>query len=86
MPSVSSLSAVKSASQNIATNFSYVLPKEYNVQVGQPLIVEAIIPDEKGGYQTKSDPDVIVENVFMPYFEDRMRVGQLTEWKPERVH
>ena len=84
MPSFSSLSAVKSASQNIATNLSQVLPKKYQVQVGQPLIEQAIIPDGKGGYQTKSDPDVIVDKVFMPYFEERMQVGQLKEWKLER--
>jgi len=80
------LSAVKSASQNIATNLSQVLPKEFQVQVGQPLIEQAIIPDGKGGYQTKSDPDVIVDKVFMPYFEDRMHVRELAEWKLERVH
>ncbi|KAF7507059.1 hypothetical protein GJ744_010987 [Endocarpon pusillum] len=86
MPSMASLSAVKSASQSIATNFSQVLPEKYQVQVGQPLIEQAIIPDGKGGYQTKSDPDVIVDKIFMPYFEDRMKVGQLKEWKLERVH
>lgn len=86
MPSVASLSAVKSASQNIATNFSKVLPKQFNVQVGQPLIEQAITPNGKGGYQTKSDPDVIVEKVFMPYFEDRLHVGELAEWKLERVY
>jgi hypothetical protein len=86
MPSYTSLSTVKSASQNLATNFSKVLPKEFNVQVGQPLIEDAIIPDGKGGYQTKSDPDVIVDKVFMPYFEDRLHVGQLTEWKSERLY
>ncbi len=86
MPLVASLSAVKSASQNIATNLSNVLPQEFNVQVGQSLIEEPIIPDGEGGYQTKSDPDLIVEKVFMPYFEDRMHVGQLAEWKLERVH
>jgi hypothetical protein len=86
MPSLASLSAVKSASQNIATSFSSILPREFNVQVGQPLIEQAIIPDGKGGYQTKSDPDVIVDKIFMPYFEDRMHVGELEEWKLERVH
>jgi hypothetical protein len=85
-PSYASLSAVKSASQNIATNLSRVLPQEFQVQVGQPLIEQAIIPDDKGGFQTKSDPDVIVDKVFMPYFEDRMHVGELAEWKFERVH
>ncbi len=86
MPSYASLAAVKSASQNIATNFSQVLPEKFQVQVGQPLIEQAIIPDGKGGYQTKSDPDVIVDRVFMPYFKDRMQVAQLTEWKLERVY
>jgi hypothetical protein len=86
MPSLASLSAVKSASQNIATSFSNILPREFNVQVGQPLIEQAIIPDGKGGYQTKSDPDVIVDKIFMPYFEDRMHVGELEEWNLERVH
>lgn len=86
MPSFSSLSTVKSASQNIATNFSQVLPEKFQVQVGQPLIEQAIIPDGEGGYQTKSDPDVIVDKVFMPYFEERMHFGQLKEWKLERVY
>lgn len=86
MPSFASLSAIKSASQNIATNLSLVLPKEYNVQVGQALIEQPIIPDGKGGYQTQSDPDVIVDKILMPYFEDRMQVGQLMEWKSERVY
>jgi hypothetical protein len=40
----------------------------------------------RAGPQTKSNLDVIVEKVFMPYLEVRMRVGQLTEWKLERVH
>lgn len=83
-PSLASLSAVKSASQNIATNFSTVLPKEFNVQVGQPLIQQAIIPKEGGGYQTKYDPELIVDEVFMPYFEDRMNVRE-ESWKPVRV-
>jgi len=84
-PSYASLSTVKSASQNLATNFAQVLPKEFNVQVGQPLVVQPIIPKEGGGYQTKSDPDAIVDTVFMPYFEDRMKIGKDTEWKAERV-
>jgi hypothetical protein len=63
-----------------------VLPKEFQVQVGQPLIEEAIIPDGKGGYRTKSDPDIIVEKIFMPYFEDRLNVRELAEWKLERVY
>ena len=83
-PSYASLSTVKSASQNLVTNFAQVLPKAYEVQVGQPLIEEPIIPKESGGYQTKSDPDVIVEKLFVPYFEDRMHVGRV-EWKSERI-
>jgi hypothetical protein len=34
----------------------------------------AYCSESGGGYQTKSDPDVIVDEVFMPYFEDRMNV------------
>lgn len=54
------------------------------MQVGQPLIVQPIIPKEGGGYQTKSDPEVIVNEIFMPYFEDRMNVRE-DSWKSERV-
>jgi len=50
------------------------LPKQFNMQVGQPLIVQPIIPKEGGGYQTKSDPEVVVDEIFMPYFADRMNV------------
>jgi hypothetical protein len=55
------------------------------VQVGQPLIEDPIIPKPEGGYATKSDPDVIVDKIFMPYFEDRMDVSHQSEWKDERV-
>lgn len=48
-------------------------------------MVQPIIPKEGGGYQTKSDPDAIVDTIFMPYFEDRMKIRKDTEWKAERV-
>jgi hypothetical protein len=54
------------------------------VQVGQPLIVQPIIPKEDGGYQTKPYPEVIVDEVFMPYIEDRVNVNE-DSWKSERV-
>jgi hypothetical protein len=54
------------------------------VQVGQPLIEQAIIPKEGGVYETKPDPELIVDEVFMSYFEDRMNVRE-ESWKPVRV-
>jgi hypothetical protein len=46
--------------------------------------VQSIIPKEGGGYETKSDPELIVEEAFMPYFEDRMHMRE-DLWKSERV-
>lgn len=87
MLSVASLSSVRAASNKIAINLSHILPKKYSGQVGQPLIVVSIIPEDRREYQTKSDPaEVIAEKILMPYFEDGRRVKQLTEWKPERVN
>lgn len=39
MPSYSSLSATKAASQNLTQQFSQVLTREYSILVGQPLVV-----------------------------------------------
>ena len=54
------------------------------MQVGQPLIGQAIIPNEGGGYENNADPELIVDEIFMPYFEDRMNV-QEESWKPVRL-
>jgi hypothetical protein len=54
------------------------------VQVGQPVIKQAIIPKEGGGYETEYDPELIVDEIFMPYFEDRMNVRE-ESWKPVRA-
>ena len=97
-----SLSAAKAASQAIAVMFSKVLPEKFGILVGTPLIVEPIIPKSGGGggvgaggaggagggYETKSDPDVIVQEIFRPYFEGRERFGNGRggqEWVVERV-
>ena len=54
------------------------------MQVGQPLIGQAIIPKEGGGYENNADPELIVDEIFMPYFEDRMNVRE-ESWKPVRL-
>lgn len=89
MPSYSSLSATKSASQNLTDQFSQVLPKEHNILVGQPLVVQPIIPKEGGGWLTKSDPEVIVKEIFQPFLEAREAIGEdgkgINEWVRDRV-
>lgn len=80
-----SLSAVKAASQSISKMFSQVLPEKYGIQVGMPLIVEPIIPKEGGGYVTKSDPDVIVKQIFKPFFDAREK-REYKDWVTERIH
>ena len=85
IPSYASLSTVKSASYNLSRNFAQVLPEQYHVQVGMPLIVEPIIPKPGGGYATKSVPDKIVEEIFMPFFNDRLNVHEGHPWISERV-
>ena len=47
-------------------------------------LVQSIIPKEGGSYEVRSDPELIVEVVFLPYFEDRMRMRE-NLWKLERV-
>lgn len=64
MPSYSSLSAAKSASQNLTDQFSQVLTNENNILVGQPFVVQPITPSQEGRWFTKSDPEVIVKEVF----------------------
>ncbi|GAM91182.1 hypothetical protein ANO11243_092290 [Dothideomycetidae sp. 11243] len=78
-----SLSAAKAASQCVGRMFAQTLPEKHGIRVGMPLIVEPIIPAEGGGYVTKSDPDVIVEKIFRPFFEARER--DLKEWTVERL-
>ncbi|KFY27867.1 hypothetical protein V493_03257 [Pseudogymnoascus sp. VKM F-4281 (FW-2241)] len=89
MPSYSSLSATKSASQNLVDQFSQVLPKEHGILVGQPLVVQPIIPTQEGGWLTKSDPDVIVKEVFQPFFEAREAIqvngDEIVGWIRDRV-
>ncbi|KFZ09195.1 hypothetical protein V501_05686 [Pseudogymnoascus sp. VKM F-4519 (FW-2642)] len=89
IPSYSSLSATKSASQNLTQQFSQVLTREYSILVGQPLVVHPIIPKEGGGWLTKSDPEVIVREIFQPFLEAREAVGEnddgIREWIRDRV-
>lgn len=75
---------MKSASYNLSGNFSQVLPEQYGVKVGIPIINGRIIPKEDGGYATKWVPDVIVEEIFMPFFEQRKADGA-GAWTRERV-
>lgn len=49
MPSYSSLSATKSASQDLTDQFSQVLTSGHNISVGQPLVVQPIIPKKGEG-------------------------------------
>ncbi|RDW59176.1 hypothetical protein BP5796_12100 [Coleophoma crateriformis] len=88
-PSYASLSAAKSASQNLARQFSMVLPEKYQILVGVPTIVEPIVPLEGGGWATKSIPEVIVDKIFRPFFEEREKIkhGELAveKWTLERV-
>jgi hypothetical protein len=58
-----------------------VFPEKYGVKVGIPYIVEPIIPDGKGGYLTKSVPDDIVREIFMPFVEAKDGDG---EWVRDR--
>ncbi|OBT94118.1 hypothetical protein VE01_07046 [Pseudogymnoascus verrucosus] len=89
MPSYSSLSAAKSASQNLTDQFSQVLTSEHNILVGQPLVVQPIIPNQEGGWLTKLDPEVIVKEVFLPFLEARESIGVNVEgikgWIRDRV-
>ncbi|KAF4553724.1 Short chain dehydrogenase-like protein 60 [Elsinoe fawcettii] len=78
---VSSLTAAKAASQAISRMFATEL-SEKGILVGMPLIVDPIAPKEGGGWQTKSDPDVIVKEIFVPFLEGR-KGGK--EWQVERV-
>lgn len=83
-PDYASLSCAKAAAQNISVMFSKVLPKEYGIKVGTPLIVEPIIPDgDTGKFVTKSNPDDIVENIFKPYFDDKTKGNE--HWTVERI-
>ncbi|OBT65297.1 hypothetical protein VE03_04604 [Pseudogymnoascus sp. 23342-1-I1] len=75
MSTYSSISATKSASQNLAAQFSQVLTSEHSILVGQPLVVQPIIPNQEGGWLTKSEPEVIVKEVFQPFFEAREAIG-----------
>lgn len=89
MPTYSSISATKSASQNLTAQFSQVLTTEHSILVGQPLVVQPIIPGQEGGWLTKSDPEVIVREVFQPFFEAREAIGANGEgfkgWIRDRV-
>lgn len=89
LPSYSSLSATKSASQNLTDQFSQVLTSEHSILVGQPLVVQPIIPNQEGGWLTKSDPEVIVKEIFQPFLEAREAIGPDGEgikgWIRDRV-
>ncbi|OBT71222.1 hypothetical protein VF21_09890 [Pseudogymnoascus sp. 05NY08] len=89
MPTYSSLSATKAASQNLTDQFSQVLTSEHSILVGQPLVVQPIIPNKEGGWLTKSDPEVIVKEVFQPFLEAREAMGVNGEgikgWIRDRV-
>lgn len=89
VPSYSSLSVAKAASQNLTDQFSQVLTSEHSILVGQPLVVQPIIPNQEGGWINKSDPEVIVKEVFQPFFEAREATGVNGEgikgWIRDRV-
>ncbi|KAF2225627.1 hypothetical protein BDZ85DRAFT_68943 [Elsinoe ampelina] len=78
---VASLTAAKAASQAVSRMFVDVLG-EKGILVGMPLVVEAIMPKEGGGWQTKSEPEVIVREIFRPFLEGRQG-GE--GWVVERV-
>ncbi|KFY39699.1 hypothetical protein V494_03876 [Pseudogymnoascus sp. VKM F-4513 (FW-928)] len=88
-PTYSSLSAAKAASQNLTDQFSQILTKEHRILVGQPLVVQPIIPSQEGGWLTKSDPEVIVKEIFRPFLERREAIGVdgngIHEWIRDRV-
>ena len=64
-------------------NLANVLPEKYQVKVGIPIIVDPIIPTSEG-YATKSTPDDIVENIFMPFFAQRLR-GDAVPWTRDLI-
>lgn len=39
------------------------------------MVVQPIIPNQEGGWLTKSDPEVIVKEVFLPFLEARESIG-----------
>ena len=51
--------------------------------MGIPIVVEPIIPRDGGGYTNTSDPEVIVDKVFMPFFNWHGRDGE--NWVRDRV-
>jgi hypothetical protein len=65
------------------------LPKKFGILVGQPLIVQPIIPKDGGGYATKSDPEVVVREIFKPFLEARENIGKdkegMEQWITDRV-
>lgn len=89
LPSYASLSAAKSASQNLTLQFSQVLPEQYQILVGAPLVVEPIIPQEGGGWATRSDPEIIIDKVFKPFFKEREKIKKgntgFKDWASERI-
>lgn len=80
-PGLASLSAVKSASWNLALNFSQSLPKK-DIHVAIPEIQNLVLRRGVDGTPAdyRWDPDAIVDEVFMPF------LGQKKElWEVERV-
>ena len=53
--------------------------------VGQALIDEPIIPKGDGTFLTKSVPNVVIDETFMPFMDDRMQVTDKQKWTSERV-
>ncbi|KAM3066072.1 hypothetical protein ACMFMG_010591 [Clarireedia jacksonii] len=80
IPDLASLSAVKSASQNLVRQFAMVM-KGANILVGAPLISGAV--GAPGG-EERMTPDRIVEGVFKSFFEERETVSSVEEWDVER--
>ncbi|KAI9759426.1 MAG: hypothetical protein M4579_002340 [Chaenotheca gracillima] len=82
---LASLSTVKSASYNLSVNFSQLLPKEYQVMVGIPLIMGYVRTREDAGEDYRFDPDVIVDKIFTPFFEQRKAVIDFSSWVRDRA-
>jgi NAD(P)-dependent dehydrogenase (short-subunit alcohol dehydrogenase family) len=80
-PDLASLSAVKSASQNLVKQFWMVM-KGANILVGAPLIGGAV--GAPGG-EERMNPDPIVEGLFKPFFEEREALKGLEDWDVERA-
>ncbi|PQE27825.1 hypothetical protein CJF32_00010109 [Rutstroemia sp. NJR-2017a WRK4] len=80
-PDLASLSAVKSASQNLVRQFAMVM-KGANILVGAPLVGGAV--GAPGG-EERMMPDQIVQGLFKPFFEERETLKNFEDWDSERA-